>query len=246
MAHTRAHVVETRGDRAALAHHAGQDADQRDASQAGVLVAYGAFAVLLAITAAVAESAGLDTDLTANEWRGLGTTGGAIVAGVLLVCYLFGGYVAGRMARRAGATNGVMVFVLGLLVAVGVTGLVNVFTDGDDILRNLRNVGIPTSGEEWEDVATVAGLGSLELAAVVLGLGPVSTGDTPATTVLDRDRGEDDRVPAGYADGDVAPTTSAGADRRFTAADPGGDDAPVASGPDDGLTRAERRRLRSR
>jgi len=74
----------------------------------------------------------------------------------------------------------------------------------------------------------------------------VSTGDTPATTVLDRDRGEDDRVPAGYADGDVAPTTSAGADRRFTAADPGGDDAPLASGPDDGLTRAERRRLRSR
>lgn len=296
MAHTRAHVVETRGDRAALAHHAGLGRVSLVSVLAGVLVAYGAFAVLLAITAAVAESAGLDTDLTANEWRGLGTTGGAIVAGVLLVCYLFGGYVAGRMARRAGATNGVMVFVLGLLVAVGVTGLVNVFTDGDDILRNLRNVGIPTSGEEWEDVATVAGLGSLlamllgSLVGGVLGerwhakllaraadpsvgpeaqaraeaehhrrelqraeerardsrLDPVSTGDPPATTVLDRDRGEDDRVPAGYADGDVAPTTSTGVDRRFTAADPGGDDASVASGPDDGLTRAERRRLRSR
>lgn len=161
MAHTREHAVETRGDRAALAHHAGLGRVSLVSVLAGVLVAYGAFAVLLAITAAIAESAGLDTDLTANEWRGLGTTGGAIVAGVLLVCYLFGGYVAGRMARRAGATNGVTVFVLGLLVAVGVTGLVNVFTDGDDILRNLRNVGIPTSGEEWEDVATVAGLGSL-------------------------------------------------------------------------------------
>ena len=298
MAHTRAHVVETRGDRAALAHHAGMGRVSLVSVLAGVLVAYGAFAVLLAITAAVAESAGLDTDLTANEWRGLGTAGGAIVAGVLLLCYLFGGYVAGRMARRAGATNGVMVFVLGLLVAVGVTGLVNVFTDGDDILRNLRNVGIPTSGEEWEDVATVAGLGSLlamllgSLVGGVLGerwhakllaraadpsvgpeaqaraeaehhrrelqraeerardsrLDPVSTGDTPAANVLDRDRGrgDDDRVPAGYADGDVAPTTSGGANPRFTAADPRDDAASVASGPADGLTRAERRRLRSR
>ncbi|HEX2064364.1 MAG TPA: hypothetical protein VHE80_08080, partial [Acidimicrobiales bacterium] len=80
---------------------------------------------------------------------------------VLLLCYLLGGYVAGRMARRAGATNGFLVFVLGVVVAVGVTGLVNVFTDGDDILANLRNVGVPTSGDEWGDVGTVAGIGSL-------------------------------------------------------------------------------------
>lgn len=161
MAHTRSHVVETRGDRAALAHRAGMGRISLASVLAGVLVAYGAFAVLMAVTAAVAESAGFDTDLSANEWRTLGAAGGAVVAAVLLACYLFGGYVAGRMARRAGATNGAMVFVLGLLVAVGVTGLVNVFTDGDDILRNLRNIGVPTSGDEWRDVATVAGLGSL-------------------------------------------------------------------------------------
>ena len=159
-AHTRG-VVETRGDRAALAQHAGMGKVSLVSVLAGVLVAYGAFAVLLAITAAVAESVGFDTDLTTNQWSDLGTAGGVIVAGVLLLCWLFGGYVAGRMARRAGATNGAMVFVLGLVVAAGVTGLVNVFTDGDDILRNLRNVGIPTSGDEWRDVATVAGLGSL-------------------------------------------------------------------------------------
>lgn len=158
---TRAQGVETRGDRVALAHHAGMGRLSLVSVLAGTLVAYGAFAVLLAVTAAVAESIGLDTDLTTNEWRDLGAAGGAVVAAVLLVCYLFGGYVAGRMARRAGATNGVAVFVLGLLVAVGVTGLVNVFTDGDDILRNLRNVGVPTSGEEWRDIGTVAGIGSL-------------------------------------------------------------------------------------
>ncbi len=158
---TRAQGVETRGDRVALAQHAGMGRLSLASVLAGTLVAYGAFAVLLAITAAVAESVGIDTDLSTNEWRELGAAGGAAVAAVLLACYLFGGYVAGRMARRAGAANGVGVFVLGVLVAVGVTGLVNVFTDGDDILRNLRNVGVPTSGEEWRDVGTVAGIGSL-------------------------------------------------------------------------------------
>ncbi|MGQ0521663.1 MAG: hypothetical protein ACT4PX_11005, partial [Actinomycetota bacterium] len=161
MARARAHAVETRGDRVTLAQHAGMGRVSLASVLAGVLVAYGAFAVLVAVAAAVARSAGLGADLATDEWRDLGVAGGGVVAGVLLLCYLYGGYVAGRMARRAGATNGSMVFALGLLVAAGVTGLVNVFTDGEDILRNLRNVGIPTSGEEWKDVGTVAGAGSL-------------------------------------------------------------------------------------
>lgn len=164
MAHrgrTRTHRRETREDRAALAQHAGLGRISLASVLAGTLVAYGAFAVLVAVAAAVARSAGLDADLSANEWRRLGAAGGAVVAAVLLVCYLFGGYVAGRMARRAGSANGVMVFVLGVAVAAGVTGLVNVFTDGADILRNLRNVGVPTSAGEWRDVGTVAGAGSL-------------------------------------------------------------------------------------
>lgn len=157
----RRHRIETRGDRAAIAHSAGMGRVSLVSVLAGTLVAYGAFAVLLAITAAVARSAGLETDLSTNEWRELGVVGGLLVAGVLFLCYLFGGYVAGRMARRAGATNGALVFVVSLLVALGVTGLVNVFTDGDDILRNLRNIGLPTSGEEWSDLGTVAGIASL-------------------------------------------------------------------------------------
>ena len=163
--------VENRADRASLARDAGLGQVSLVSVLAGTLVAYGAFAVLLAIAAAVAKSVGVDTDLTTNEWERLGTVGGIIVAGVLLLCYLLGGYVAGRMARRAGATNGFMVFVLSLVVAVGVTVLVNVFTDGADILRNLRNVGVPTSSDEWGDVGTVAGIGSLlaMLVGAVLG-----------------------------------------------------------------------------
>lgn len=162
MAHaTLAHAVESNSARAALARHAGMRKISFTSVVAGTLVAYGAFAVLLAGAAAIAEAVGFDTDLTTSEWRDLGAVGAAVVSVVLLLCYLFGGYVAGRMARRAGAVNGAMVFVVGLLVALGIAGLVNVFTDGDVILSELRALGIPTSGDEWRDVATLAGAGSL-------------------------------------------------------------------------------------
>ena len=164
---------ETRGDRAALAHEAGMGRISLVSVLAGTLVAYGAFAVLLALTAAVADAVGFDTELAGTDWRELGTAGGVVVAVVLLLCYLFGGYVAGRMARRAGVTNGFAVFVLSLVVAIGVTGLVNLFTDGDEILSDLRAIGVPTSSREWGDVGTVAGIGSLlaMLLGAVLGGG---------------------------------------------------------------------------
>jgi hypothetical protein len=57
---------------------------------AGVLVAYGAFAVLAALAAAAAAAIGLNTDLSANNWAELG--GGIVAAVVLLLAYLFGGY----------------------------------------------------------------------------------------------------------------------------------------------------------
>ncbi|MGI8686202.1 MAG: hypothetical protein ACR2MO_14140, partial [Acidimicrobiales bacterium] len=59
---TRAHAVETRSDRAVLAQHAGLGWASLVSVLAGTLGAYGAFAVLLAITAAVAESVGFDTN----------------------------------------------------------------------------------------------------------------------------------------------------------------------------------------
>lgn len=159
--------VENRADRASLARDAGLGQVSLISVLAGTLVAYGAFAVVLAITAAVAKAAGVDADLSGNDWQRLGTAGGVVVAGVLLVSYLMGGYVAGRMARRAGSLNGFLVFVLGVLVAVAVTAIVNVFTDGEDILNNLRNVGVPTSSDEWGDIGTVAGIGSV--LAMILG-----------------------------------------------------------------------------
>lgn len=160
-------TIETRRDRAVLAQDAGYPKVSFLSVLAGTLVAYGAFAVLVAVTAAVARGVGFDTNLSGDEWRRLGVGGGIAIGVVLFASYLFGGYVAGRMARRAGALNGFLVFVLGVVLAVGVAGLVELFTDGDDIVSELRGVGVPTTADEWRSIGTVAGIGSL--AGMLLG-----------------------------------------------------------------------------
>lgn len=135
---------------------------------AGVLVAYGAFAVIAGITGAVLSAMGVDTRaLTDNDWRQLGIGTGVAAAVTLFLAYLFGGYVAGRMARRAGAMNGLLVFVLGILLAAGVGAAIGMQADGDALMSNLRSIGVPTSGEEYTAIGTIAGLAAL--AAMLLG-----------------------------------------------------------------------------
>lgn len=153
---------ETPRDRMALVQEAGLGKVSMASVLAGMLVAYGAFALLGAMTAGILNAAGIDTTaLTTNDWRRLGVGGGIAAALVLLVSYLFGGYVAGRMARRAGALNGLAVFLFGLLVAVAVGAAISTQTDADNIVDNLRTLGVPTSGSEYGAIGTVAGIGSL-------------------------------------------------------------------------------------
>ena len=154
-------AVETKRDRVALAADAGLGKVSFVSVLAGTLVAYGAFAVLAGIAAAITKGVGVDTNLSSNDWHRLGVAGAAVAAVVLLLSYLFGGYVAGRMARRAGTLNGVLVFFLGIVVAVGVAALARLFTTGDDALRNLRSIGVPTSRGEWSQIGTFAGIASL-------------------------------------------------------------------------------------
>lgn len=153
--------VETPRDRIALAQDAGVGAVSIASVFAGTLVAFGAAILLLALAAAVAGGAGVD--IQNNDWRDAGVAGGAILAGVVLVSYAFAGYAAGRMARRRGVLHGVLVFVTSLVAISVATVIARLLTDADadTILRNLRSVGVPTTGSEWRDVATVAGIGSL-------------------------------------------------------------------------------------
>ena len=158
-------LVESRRDRRALAADAGFGSLSIGSVLAGVLVAYGAFAVLVGIAAAIVDALNIETDIT-TDYEQLGITGGLIVAGILLLSYLFGGYVAGRMARRAGVLNGLLVAILGLAIAAAVAALVR-NSDAATINSNLRSLGVPTTADEYGQAFTVAGFASL--AAIVIG-----------------------------------------------------------------------------
>jgi len=159
--------IETGRDRAALTRQAGIGKLSFISVLAGVLVAYGAFAVLVALAGAAAAAIGLTSDLSANNWAELGVGSAIVAAVVLLVAYLFGGYVAGRMARRAGLLHGLGVFILALVIVALIAAIAATQTDTSAIRDNLRSLGIPTTGAEWGEVGTLAGIGSL--AAMLVG-----------------------------------------------------------------------------
>lgn len=160
-------TTETRQDRLALAAEAGLPRLSLVAVVAGVLVAYGAFAVLAAAAGAVMKAAGVSTaDIDLTNWNGRGIAV-AIGAVVLFLSWLFGGYVAGRLARRSGVVHGVVTFVVGVLVAAAVGAAIAWVGGIDSLAHQLRTVGVPTSGSEWRDAASIAGIASL--VAMLLG-----------------------------------------------------------------------------
>jgi hypothetical protein len=138
---------------------------------AGVLVAYGAFALLAALVGAVAVALGLDTELASNDWTTFGMGSAVTVTVVAFVAYLFGGYVAGRMARRSGLVNGLAVFALAVLVAVVVGAIVASQADTEAVQANLRSLGLPITASEWARIGTVAGIGTLVGMLVGAGIG---------------------------------------------------------------------------
>jgi hypothetical protein len=160
-------------DRKRLARQAGLGRLSFISALAGVLVAYGAFVLLAAVVGAVAIAIGLDTELASNDWATLGRGSAVTVTVVAFVAYMFGGYVAGRMARRAGLVNGLAVFALALVVAVVAGAIVASQTDSEAIQANLRSLGLPITGTEWARIGTVAGIGTLVGMLVGAGIGGV-------------------------------------------------------------------------
>jgi hypothetical protein len=161
------HSYETPGDRASLVREAGLGKLSLPSVLAGVLVAYGAFAILAALAATAAAAIGLNNELDRNDWAALGTGSAIVLAAVLLLAYLFGGYVAGRMARRAGLLNGLAVFLMAVVLVAVVGAVAASQADAEAIRANLRSLGIPTTGTEWGNIGTLAGIASL--AAMLVG-----------------------------------------------------------------------------
>src|SRR5215216_6677199 len=158
-------------DRKRLARQAGLGRLSFISALAGVLVAYGAFAVLAALVGAVAVAIGVDAQLANNDWTTFGMGSAVTVTVVAFVAYLFGGYVAGRMARRAGLVNGLAVFALAVLLVVVVGAIVASQTDTEAVQANLRSLGLPITATEWARIGTAAGIGTLVGMLVGAGIG---------------------------------------------------------------------------
>jgi hypothetical protein len=154
-------IIEGRRDRLALAEDAGLGRVSGTSVLAGILVAYGAFAVVAGLTAAVLRALNLNVDVSGEDLRQAGTAGGIVLGAVLFVSWFFGGYVAGRMARRAGTTQGLLVFVFGVFIAIAAATVVEASGATGDVVRGLRNLGVPTSADQWRQIGTVAGIASL-------------------------------------------------------------------------------------
>lgn len=160
--------VESGKDRKILAREAGMGQVSLISILAGTLVAFAAFAVLLAIVAGILAAVGFDTtDLAGIDYQRLGIISAIITIAVLFTSYFFGGYIAGRLARRAGAINGGLVFVLAILIGVAVTLVVATQSDTQAIATNVRVIGVPTSGDDFRPLATISGI--LSLAAMLTG-----------------------------------------------------------------------------
>lgn len=158
-------ALETRADRNALAADAGWGRFSPLGALAGALVAFGTFHTLAVLVAAAVDAADYEREL-ASRWVGVDGATVAVVAGVAFVAFLFGGYTAGRMARRSGAVNGAAAFVTALALAVAGGLLVDqLVTEGAG--DGARPVGIFGGVEAWSTAGWVAAV--VVLAAMLAG-----------------------------------------------------------------------------
>jgi hypothetical protein len=151
------------------------DSDRRDGSTlvgviGGVCAALGVILLFAAVATLAAAVAGWETDMSVSGWRQIGW---AVVAGAAVTAlagFLLGGYVAGRVDRRPGAGNGLLVFVFGALLfgaaAIVVSQLVDI-----DLRAEAADAGYPTLTNPWTTMGTVAliAIGGAMLVGSLLG-----------------------------------------------------------------------------
>lgn len=193
--------IEGRRDRLELAREAGWGHVSGFSVAAGFLTAVGTAGVCVGIAAAVLSPMGLSLDsLSDGDWKRLALGAGLGAACVLLVAFAFGGYVAGRMARRAGLRHGVLVFAVGLVVLAAAGGIAQLEDALPAIRDRLDSLGAPTGDGVWGGVAVITGAAAV--AGMLLG------------SVLGAVRGErwHQRLIARALDPDVGPEADLRAD----------------------------------
>ena len=132
----------------------------------GWLVAVGMAALLTAILSAAGAAIGL-TSLSESEARSSADTisivGGVLFFLVLVLAYVAGGYVAGRMSRFDGARQGIGVWLFGLVVTIVLAVLGAIAGSEYNVLGQLNLPRIPI------DEGSIATGGAIALGAILVG-----------------------------------------------------------------------------
>jgi hypothetical protein len=141
----------------------------------GWIVAIGIAVLLTSVVGAVAAAVGFSGNLSQSEaQRQAGTIGigaAVVLLVVLMLGYYAGGYVAGRMSRFDGGRQGVMVWLIGLLVTIVAIVLGAAFGSQYNILDRVSLPRIPVTPDQlgWGAVITGVAVLLLTLLAAVMG-----------------------------------------------------------------------------
>ncbi|HET6737299.1 MAG TPA: hypothetical protein VFH76_00140 [Kribbella sp.] len=113
----------------------------------GWLVALGMVALLTVVVGAAAAAVDYAVTFNWNDAKGsadtagtIGIVSGAILLLILAIAYYNGGYVAGRLARSAGARHGFGVWLIGVVVTAVVAALAALAGSEYDVLDRM---GLP-------------------------------------------------------------------------------------------------------
>jgi hypothetical protein len=145
---------EARADRLELAREAGWGRVSWWSVAAGVLTVIGVVTVCVGVVAAVLHAVDITTDtLTDSEWTRVGFVVGLVSAVAFFGCFALGGYTTGRMARRAGMRNGLLVFIIGVIVIAGAIGIAQLEGAVSVVRDRFDDLGAPTGESTWTGIA---------------------------------------------------------------------------------------------
>jgi hypothetical protein len=132
----------------------------------GVLIAFGAYVVIAAVVGAVLAVLGVvDDGLPTGDVTAATIGAGAALVVVQFLAYLWGGYAAGRMARGAGALNGILVAIVALVLIVALGALLSAVFGADVQQPDAQQLPLPL--DTARDIGTGIGIGLL--VAMLLG-----------------------------------------------------------------------------
>ena len=135
----------------------------------GVVVAFGAMFLLSALVGGVLAGLGYmeNGEISTGEAIEAGIGAGIALVVAQFLSYLWGGYTAGRMSRGAGATNGFLVPLLAIIVAIAVGGVATALGAEANLNLPFSTSRLPLENDALVDWGM--GIGIASLIAMFLG-----------------------------------------------------------------------------